>query len=198
MGMQMKTFQKILAAVLFSGLCAGAALAHVSLQQKSAPNGPYRAAFGIPHGCKGSTTVTVRITIPEGIIGVKPQPKPGWEVKTVRGPYQRTYDYFHGMKLSEGVKEVVWSGGNLLNEHYDEFLLIGFVSDAFKPGDTVYFPVTQECETRSENWNEVPAEGQSSHELKSPAPALKIIAPANATSPQPENKGAHGHEHHKH
>ena len=163
----------IVAAVLVTSIGASA---HVTLDQKTTAAGPYKAVFGVPHGCSGSATVAVRVAIPEGFIGVKPMPKPGWTVATTRGAYARTYDYFHGAKLSEGVTQVVWSGGKLPDDYYDEFTVIGFVSDAFHPGDTVYFPVTQECETGSLNWNQIPPAGVDPHMLKTPAAALKIVS----------------------
>ena len=39
----------------------------------------------MPHGCEGAATTRVRIHIPEGVIAVKPMPKPGWQLETVSG-----------------------------------------------------------------------------------------------------------------
>src|SRR5262249_26776331 len=44
----------------------------------------------------------------------------------------------------------------------------------------LYFPVTQICEKGEIAWSEIPAEGQSAHSLKAPAPALMILAQASA------------------
>ena len=102
-----------------------AALAHPSLQTREAQVGaPYRAVINIPHGCDGSATVRVRVLIPEGVIGVKPMPKPGWTISTVRGPYARSYPYYHGQTLTEGVKEIVWSG-RLPDDYFDDFVFAG-------------------------------------------------------------------------
>ena len=57
--------------------------------------------FAGPHGCAGSPTVKLRVQIPEGVIGIKPMPKPGWTIETVKGKYATEYE-FHGSKLSEG------------------------------------------------------------------------------------------------
>ncbi|MDT8465965.1 DUF1775 domain-containing protein, partial [Alcaligenes nematophilus] len=71
-----------MAAVLF----ASSAVAHVSLQTKQAPVGSsYKAILSVPHGCKGSATTKIRVRIPEGVVGVKPQPKAGWTLETVKG-----------------------------------------------------------------------------------------------------------------
>ncbi|MCU0954060.1 MAG: DUF1775 domain-containing protein [Hyphomicrobium sp.] len=151
------------------------AFAHASLDLKATSQGPFRAAVKVPHGCEGSSTVAVRLTIPEGIIGVKPAPKAGWSVETAKGPYSKAYDHFHG-KVSEGVKEITWRGGPLMDEHFDEFIFIGFVSDAFAAGDQVPFVVTQECEKGQIAWSEVAAPGTDPRSLKFPAPILKIVA----------------------
>ncbi len=70
------------------------------------------------------------------------------------------YD-FHGAKLSEGVKEVVWSGGRLPDDNYDEFVISTFLTTALKPNTTLYFPTVQECEQGVSRWIEIPADGDA-------------------------------------
>lgn len=168
-------------AALAAGLvmAQGQAAAHATLDVKSASQGSLRAAVRVPHGCEGSATTAVKVVIPEGIIGVKPVPKAGWTVETVKGPYAKAYEHYHG-KVAEGVKQIVWRGGPLLDEHYDEFIFVGFVSDAFKAGDAVPFPVTQDCEKGQVAWAEVAAPGQEPRSLKYPAPILNIVEKAGA------------------
>ena len=128
----------------------------------------------MPHGCEGSATLKVRVQVPEGVISVKPMPKAGWTLETVKGPYTKSYDYY-GTALKEGVKEVVWTG-KLLDEHYDEFVFRGFLTEDLKAGTTLFFPVVQECEKGAERWIEIPAEGQDAEALESPAPGVKLLA----------------------
>jgi uncharacterized protein YcnI/copper(I)-binding protein len=156
--------------------------AHATLDVKTASQGGLRAAVRVPHGCEGSATIAVKLTIPEGIIGVKPAPKAGWTVTTVKGAYAKAYDHYHG-KVADGVKEIVWRGGPLLDEHYDEFIFSGFISNAFAAGDAVAFPVTQECETGQLAWSEVASPGVEARSLKFPAPILKIVAKGGAEKP---------------
>src|SRR3977135_951222 len=67
--------------VLTVASMAGPALAHVPAQpNEGATGGTFRTAFNVPHGCEGSPTVAVRLKIPEGVTGVKPQLKPGWQI----------------------------------------------------------------------------------------------------------------------
>ncbi len=109
---------------------------------------------------------------------MKPKPKPGWQVETTRGAYAKSYPVAHGAPVSEGVKEIVWSG-KLLDENYDDFGFLMQLAAELKPGP-LYFPVTQTCEKGEIAWNEIPADGQNAHALKAPAPALMIVAQAAA------------------
>jgi uncharacterized protein YcnI len=157
-------------------LSASAALAHVSLQIKEAPVGStYRAIFQVPHGCEGKATNAVRVQIPEGVIAVKPQPKAGWKLEKIRGAYAKSYDYY-GTPTSEGVKEIVWSGGSLGDDEYDEFVLRVYLTGDLKVGETLHFPVVQECgDGVAERWIEIPAAGQSEDDLELPAPGMKLL-----------------------
>src|SRR3954447_8585688 len=159
-------------------LVASPALAHVSLETKQAAVGSsYKAVFAVPHGCAGSATTKIRVQIPEGVIGIKPMPKVGWSLETIKGKYADEYD-LHGSMLTEGVKEVVWSGGRLADDNYDEFVFASFLTSGLKPNTTLYFPVVQECEQGVSRWIDVPKESGNDghgHDSKSPAPGLKLM-----------------------
>ena len=65
-------------------LPVGDASAHVTLERQEAPVGSsYKAVLRVPHGCGGSPTTAIRVRVPAGIIGVKPMPKPGWQLNAV-------------------------------------------------------------------------------------------------------------------
>jgi uncharacterized protein YcnI len=152
--------------------------AHVTLEGRQATIGTwYKAVFAVPHGCAGSPTTKVRVQIPDGVIDVKPMPKPGWNVEIVKGKYAAPYD-FHGAKISEGVKEVVWSGGKLPDDYYDEFVVNTYLTPNLKPDTVLYFPTVQECEQGVSRWIDIPAEGDTDHAhgATSPAPGVKLIA----------------------
>ena len=150
------------------------AQAHITLEKPEAAVGaPYKAVFRVPHGCGDSPTVKIRIRIPEGVIGVKPMPKPGWQLETVKAKYDRPYKMFHNT-LTEGVREVTWSG-KLPDDNYDEFVLSAYLTDELKPGTTLYFPVVQECEKGVHRWIEIPEAGKAPADLSEPAPGLKLV-----------------------
>ena len=166
------------AAAVTTGLAATAALAHATFENREVvQNSTVRMVTRIPHGCEGEPTLRVRVAIPEGIIAVKPMPKAGWELEIVRGPYEQSYTLW-GSEVSEGVKELIWSG-ELLDEHYDEFIWRGRFTDALPAGEMLYIPVVQECASAAERWIEIPAEGQSSRDLPYPAPGVMVVPAAN-------------------
>src|ERR1700753_1707401 len=155
---------------------AAPASAHVTLQGREATIGAsYRAVFVVPHGCAGSATTKLRVQIPEGVIDAKPMPKAGWNLETIKGKYASEVD-FHGAKLSEGVKEVVWSGGKLPDDFYDEFVINTYLTTALKPDTVLYFPVVQECEQGISRWIDIPIDPAHAHDTKWPAPGVKLNA----------------------
>lgn len=164
----------ILAAAL--GALSAPASAHVFLQSGTGiPGGSYRAVLAVPHGCGTSPTTRITVQIPEGMIAVKPMPKPGWTITVKKGAYAQSYDFMHGMKASEGVKEITWTG-KLDNDFYDEFVFSSYLPGGLNAAEPLYLPTEQTCETGAENWAQIPAAGQDPHSLKSPAPQLRLAA----------------------
>ena len=153
--------------------------AHVAFEVGQAPgNATYRATLRVPHGWGGQATRTLRIQVPEGVLDVKPMPKPGWTLTTTRGPYGKAYN-LSGKPVGEGVREIVWSGGELPDKHYDEFVFQARLTSDLA-GRIVPFPVMQECATAVERWVEVAPDGQDAHALKFPAPAIRVGASSAA------------------
>jgi uncharacterized protein YcnI len=151
----------------------GSAFAHITLEQQEAPAGStYKAVLRVGHGCDGAPTTAVRVRIPDGVIAVKPMPKPGWQLETKVEPYPEPAQYFE-QTLTEGVREITWSGGSLPDAWYDEFVFRGRLPES-EPGTTVYFPVVQECEQGVHRWIEIPAEGKTRDDYEEPAPGVVL------------------------
>lgn len=156
------------------------AFSHVTLAVKEAPVGAeYKAVFRVPHGCKGSATIKLSITMPNGIVAVKPQPKPGWQIEIVKGPYDKPYHLYRS-EVTEGVKSITWSGGKLPDAYYDEFVLVGHLDGGLQPGSRLYFPTVQTCEQGVDRWVEIPDGTQSSAQRRFPAPFLKLLPAAGS------------------
>lgn len=159
-----------LAAALLAA-SAAPALAHVTLEKTEAAVGStYKAVVRVPHGCGEEATQTLRVRIPQGFVNVKPMPHAGWTLEAVSGAYAQPVTH-RDAQLTEGVVELVWSGGNLPNAFYDEFVFRGAFATELAPGTTVYFPVVQECATGEELW--IDTSGDENAE--GPAPGVTLI-----------------------
>jgi uncharacterized protein YcnI len=91
------------------------------------------------------------------------------------GDYAKTYDYY-GTPVTKGVQEIAWTGGNLPDHFYDEFVFRVRVTN-FAPGTKIYLPVVQECDSATERWIEIPEPGKSEDDYEHPAPGFTIVAP---------------------
>jgi uncharacterized protein YcnI len=164
--------------LILSVMCAvggGAASAHVTATPNEAAAGTYfLTGFTVPHGCSGSPTVAVRIKIPEGVISVKPQMKPGWEITITNRKLDKAIDAGHGRMVTETVDEVAWRGGPLPDSLYDTFGLVMKLPD--QPGRTVYFPVVQECKEGVHRWITIPETDEKWGDAKEPAPFVRLKA----------------------
>jgi uncharacterized protein YcnI len=58
----------------------------------------------------------------------------------------------HGTELKEGVTEIVWSGGELPDSFFDEFVFRGTFGANLKPDTVFYFPTLQLCGDKEDAW----------------------------------------------
>jgi len=165
---------------LIAGLLAlsATAQAHVVLEQKEAEAGSsYKAILKVGHGCDGSATRQLVVTLPAGLRGAKPMPKPGWRLSLRMEKLALPFDS-HGKPVTEGLAEVTWTAlteaDQLQDTWYDEFQLRATLPE--QPGE-LWFKVRQVCAVGESNWAEVPAAGASTKGLKLPAARL-LVTPA--------------------
>jgi len=171
----MKLYSQFVVALVAS-LSAAAAISHVTLEDPVAAAGAaYRAVLKVGHGCAGSATTSMTVTIPAGFVSAQPLVKPGWTVSTKVGKLAEPYE-MHGTQYTEGVQEISWTAKgaeNAVPDAYgDEFVLRGITPH--KAG-AIWFKVVQGCEKGSNGWVEIPTDGQDAHSLKSPAARLDIL-----------------------
>jgi len=170
--MTVQTYRAAFAAVLLLAVSHGISQAHVAIATPTAPAGSvYKAVFVIPHGCMTSPTISVRVNVPVGIISVKPMPKSGWNITVVRGKIRKQ------AKKNDPVTAVVWTGGPLPNEQFDEFTLRVKLPDA--PDTVLYFPVIQTCIKGVNRWVQIPAPGQDKYDLERPAASIRLLPDAH-------------------
>lgn len=166
-------FRAALYAAAITCAAAAGAQAHIVLDVREAPAGSYyKGVFRVGHGCGDSATVSITVSIPPGILNVRPQPKPGWQVTIEKEPLAHAAHH-HGHEVTERVARVTWTGGPLPDAHFDEFALQMKLPDA-APDGVLHFPVLQKCEQGERNWADVPPDGRSGRDVKSPAPALRL------------------------
>lgn len=178
--------KKLISIAALSCLSA-AAQAHIVLDVQSAPAGSYyRGALRVGHGCEGSPVRQLFVTIPDGVQGAKPMPKPGWRIDIQRKTLVQPY-VSHGRTVTEDVSEISWTAitpdDYLQNAHYDEFVVFAKLPEA--PG-RLYWKSSQICEQGRIDWNELPAAGASSRPA-SPAAVLDVLPKAGMS-----------HHHHAH
>ena len=163
----MKTIAFIGAMTLF----AGSAFAHATLEQKEVAAGQTaKITLRVPHGCKGEATHTVHLTLPDGFYAAKPMPKAGWNLSTQTGTYATPYNN-HGTEMTEGLREVTWSGGHLEDGWYDEFTVRGTFGAEIAPGTVLYFPAVQTCANGTADWTDT----SGSHDVPNPSPKVTVV-----------------------
>ena len=110
-------------------LSFGGAFAHVVLDEPVAQAGAsYKAVLRVGHGCAGSPTTAIRVLIPAGFQGAKPQPKAGWTLSARSEKLAQAYSS-HGKQITEDVTEISWTAASreswLSDAFFDEFVLRG-------------------------------------------------------------------------
>jgi periplasmic copper chaperone A len=154
--------------------------AHITLEMRSAEAGSYyKAVFKVGHGCEGSPIREIVVQIPEGVVGAKPMPKPGWTLDVRTAPLAKPYNS-HGKTIAEAPASIRWSGGSLPDAWYDEFVLVARLPE--QPG-TLYWKVSQVCDKGHIDWVEIPEAGKRPADYAAPAAVLEVTAkpstPAN-------------------
>ena len=140
-----------------------AAQAHVTATPDSATAGGHGTiTVAFSHGCDGSPTKSLEITIPEGIASVSPTLTPDWQIDVQRdgedGPVS-LITYTADQAVPDGIRAAVVLG-------------VKYAEDT--AGETLAFPVNQVCEVGNTDWAELADEGVDPHSLDAPAPTVTV------------------------
>ena len=172
---------------LAAGVVAGLALAvgaplaasaHVHVTPGDAPAGAStRIDFSFSHGCDGSPTTALVVDVPTEVDAVNPVVDGAWTITRELGPdgiptrvtFTAVQPVEDGLSASAG-------------------LVVAFPQST--AGETVAFPVLQQCAQGETAWTELAAEGQDPHELEAPAPLVTVGAVADEA--QDEHASASG------
>jgi periplasmic copper chaperone A len=165
--------RKIVTAAAAAALALpAAAQAHVTASPPTLPAEGYgKVDLSVPHGCEESPTTRVTVQMPDEVQSATPQVVPGWKLSTKEGKLAKPYES-DGEQVTEGVREITWSGGPLDAHQLEVFGLS--VKVAGNVGAKVPFKVVQKCAKGAHNWVEIPVEGEE--EPPEPAPMVELVA----------------------
>jgi uncharacterized protein len=166
---QMKARKLVPAALLALALLVpAAAQAHVTLQPNEAPEGAYTVLdVRVPNESDSEDTTKVAVQFPEGFGDVSYQAVPGWNVKVVHAKLKKPIQTDDGA-VTEGVKEVIFSGGELPPGEFQDFPLS--VQIPGKAGEELTFKAVQTYEKEVVHWIGAP-------ETEHPAPQVLVTPP---------------------
>ncbi|OBZ88122.1 hypothetical protein A0J61_03827 [Choanephora cucurbitarum] len=186
----MAIFRSTLVAACASLALLGSADAHVTLTPKFVePGQNVSTAFHVPHGCSGSDTISISVSVPDQVSNVKPQQLTNWTLTT---------EYSDASNTS--VKTITWSGG-LLGAHdaldFPLNLSVPNVDLSSVSNVTYYFPAIQTCLNGTANWTYVKQgdSGETAPSLVVVKNATQAAADAIAIKANSTSNSTDGHDH---
>lgn len=163
---------RLIALAVATLLSVGSAKAHVVFDEAAVSAGQMSTVhLRVTHGCEGSPTRSITVTLPERLLRVTPRVVPGWRTSLTTRQLERPLE-LHGFTTTEAVGSITWSGGNLPDGMYETFEFRFQAPNT--PGDTLRFPVSQTCRKGSTKWDGIPAPGQAAFDLPTPAPFIAV------------------------
>lgn len=152
----------------------GSASAHVSATPTETAAGAYTlVTFAVGHGCEGSSTTSLTITLPKELNEATPTVNPNWTISTATQKLDPPLTVANGSKISERTESITYTAKTPLADHErDTFTLSLQLPDA--AGTTLNFPTLQTCETGQTDWKEIPAAGADHDSVDAPAPSITI------------------------
>ena len=152
-----------------------AASAHVMVEPSSTAAGSYSVlTFAFSHGCDGSPTSAVAITMPDGIGSVAPTINPGWDV-SVETDRADTSE-------NPTVSQVVYTAKAPVADGLRDTLAVSVKLPDDAAGQTLAFPVVQTCLDGETDWVDLQS---GDAEPDYPAPVIMVTEAVAG--------GGHGH-----
>jgi uncharacterized protein YcnI len=172
------------AALMLAGITA--ASAHVGVTpDKTEANSYALLTFGVPHGCDGSSTTKVTITLPAELNDAQPTVNPNWTVEKVVEQLPEPKKLADGATITKRTSQIVYTAKSPLDPELRDALVLS-VKLPDVTGKTLHFPTLQNCEQGQTDWSEIAKDGEDPHSLKAPAPSITVTAAAAA-----DGHGAH-------
>lgn len=156
----------IIAAVAATALAVAVpavASAHVGVSPDEIAAGDHGVlTFSFSHGCDGSPTTALRITMPDGLTSVAPTIDGDWTIDIERGD---------DALVSAVTFTALTPVPNDLRGAVS--MSVGLDEDA---PNALAFPVEQRCVDGVTEWTQIAEEGEDPHDLEAPAPVLTVLA----------------------
>ncbi|WP_125610186.1 YcnI family protein [Specibacter cremeus] len=158
------------------GVGLGAASAHVEANPDSTAANSYSLlTFSVPHGCDGSPTTKLTITLPPELNDATPTVNPNWTIAKTTEKLGAPKKLAGGSYITERTSAITYTAKTPLDPHQrDTFVLSLQLPDA--AGKTLYFPTLQSCVKGQTDWKDIPAAGQNEEDMKAPAPSVAVTA----------------------
>lgn len=151
------------------------ASAHVGVSSDtSAAGSTAMVTFAFSHGCGDSPTTALVIQIPEEFNRATPVFAPGWSIEVDTEDLDEPITGGHGEEITERTSTVTFTADEPIENNIYAMVSVRLSLPEDSAGETIYFPVIQECEEGEHAWIEIPQEGEDPHDLESPAPALEV------------------------
>lgn len=142
------------------------ASAHVGVSPDEITAGDHGVlTFSFSHGCDGSPTSALRITMPEGLASVAPTVDGDWTIDVERGD--------DGL-----VSAVTYTALTPVPNDLRGAVSMSIGLDEDTP-TSLAFPVVQQCIDGATEWTQLAEDGEDPHELDSPAPVVAVTEAAD-------------------
>lgn len=151
------------------------AAAHVGISSDtSAAGSTAMVTFSFSHGCGDSPTTALVIQIPEAFSRATPDFAPGWSIDVETEELDEPLTGGHGEEITERTATVTFTADEPIENNIYAMVSVRLSLPEDAAGETIFFPVIQECEDGEHAWIEIPQEGEDPHDLESPAPGLDV------------------------
>lgn len=138
--MKNKIILTLTAAAALVVALAGPARAHVTVQPSEAVAGSFaRFVVRVPNERDDASTTRIEVQLPESLVFVSFQPKPGWTRTTETEPRTEPVEVF-GEQVTDFVASVTWEGGAIAPGEFEEF---GFTARVPEEPTSLEFPAIQ-------------------------------------------------------
>lgn len=134
-------------------------------------------SFGFGHGCGESPTTALVIQVPEQFTSATPVFAPGWSIEVETEELDEPISGSHGEEITERTATVTFTADEPIENNIYAMVSLRLPLPEDAAGETIYFPVIQECMEGETGWIEIPQEGEDPHALESPAPSITVTEP---------------------